>query len=220
MQYPPGYRSLPWSFAFVCALWFAFECLDQFVAPAGQSLEQRLIYSLRQIEHPGRMIGPPSLEEAMRDFSALGGYAVLITTTVCFSVFARAELGREMLRFFVMTVTSGFAAGVLFKQLIRRDRPALVPHLSHVSGNTSFPSSHAMMSVVVFITIGLLLSQLSRSRALRHVLVGLPFLIAFLVGVSRVCMGVHFPTDVLGGWALGLLWVWGAFAIRGRFLAR
>jgi undecaprenyl-diphosphatase len=166
------------------------------------------------------MIGPPSLEEAMRDFSALGGYAVLITATVCFSVFARAELGREMLRFFVMTVTSGFAAGVLFKQLIRRDRPALVPHLSHVSGNTSFPSSHAMMSVVVFITIGLLLSQLSPSRALRHVLVGLPFLIAFLVGVSRVCMGVHFPTDVLGGWAIGLLWVWGAFAIRGRFLAR
>ena len=77
-----------------------------------------------------------------------------------------------------------------------------------------------MMSVVVFITIGLLLSQLSRSRALRHVLVGLPFVIAFLVGVSRVCMGVHFPTDVLGGWALGLLWVWGAFAVRGRLQAR
>ena len=76
-----------------------------------------------------------------------------------------------------------------------------------------------MMSVVVFVTIGLLLSQLSRSRALRHLLIGLPFALSILVGVSRVCMGVHYPTDVLGGWSIGLLWVWGAFSLRGRMLS-
>lgn len=105
------------------------------------------------------------------------------------------------------------------KRLIQRERPSIVPHLSHVSGNTSFPSSHAMMSVVVYVTIGLLLSQLTSNRHLRLLLTGLPLVIAMIVGISRVCMGVHFPSDVMGGWAGGLLWTWIAFVIRGRLVS-
>ena len=72
------------------------------------------------------------------------------------------------------------------------------------------------MSVVVYVTAGFLLAELTQNRRLRHLLVGLPFLLALLVGISRVCMGVHYPTDVLAGWTGGLVWIWCAFALRGR----
>jgi len=152
----------------------------------------------------------------LADFTALGGYAVLITTVIGFSVFTWAELGQLAFRFFVLSTLGGFFTGMLMKQLVRRDRPSLVPHLSHVSGHTSFPSSHAMMSVVVYVIAGFLLAELTQNRHLRHLLIGLPFVVAVLVGISRVCMGVHYPTDVLGGWTGGLVWTWCAFAIRGR----
>lgn len=219
MQYPPGYRVLPWAFVIVLVTWVAFESVNRVVAFRDGSLDQLVIRSMRQPQQPDRMIGPTALEEAMRDFTALGGYAILVTATVSFAIFARVELGRGMFRFFLLTIVSGFISGVVAKELVKRERPSLVPHLSHVSGSTSFPSSHAMMSVVVFVTIGLLLAQLSRSQALRHLLVGLPFGVSVLVGASRVCMGVHYPTDVLGGWTFGLLWIWVAFSVRGRFLS-
>ena len=84
-----------------------------------------------------------------RDFTALGGYAILVTAFVGFAVFAYVELGTRTFHFFWLTTVGGFWTGVLMKRLIQRERPSIVPHLSHVSGNTSFPSSHAMMSVVV-----------------------------------------------------------------------
>jgi undecaprenyl-diphosphatase len=164
------------------------------------------------------MIGPPIVEESMRDFSALGGYAVLIMVSVCFSIFALVELSRETFRFFVVTVFGGFFLNVLLKSLVQRDRPAIVPHLSLVEGSTSFPSAHAMMSVVVFVTIGLVLSTRTRDRHLQRLFSIFPVWLSFVIGVSRVCMGVHYPTDILGGWALGLLWTWAAFRVRLRIL--
>lgn len=219
MQHPPGYRMLRWIFVCAAITWGVHEVTDRIGLSGSQSLDEHIIRLMRRLDQPERMIGPPAFEEAMRDFTALGGYAVLLTTTVCFATFARAELGREMFRFFVVTVVTGFLWGVVIKEVVQRDRPQIVPHLSHVSGSTSFPSSHAMMSIVVYVTIGLLLAQLSRSPALRHLLIALPFGVSLLVGVSRVCMGVHFPSDVLAGWTFGLLWVWVMFALRGRRLS-
>lgn len=200
--------------------WGVFEILAFSNKSDGPSLDDRMIVLMRNADNPKRLVGPPFFEEAMRDFTALGGYAVLLTTTVSFASFARAELGRDIYRFFVVTVVTGFLSGVVLKELVQRNRPSLVPHLSHVSGSTSFPSSHAMMSVIVYVTIGLLLAQLSRNRALQHLLIALPFGVSLLVGVSRVCMGVHFPSDVLAGWAFGLLWTWTMFSLRGRRLSR
>ncbi|MFN9719035.1 MAG: phosphatase PAP2 family protein [Planctomycetota bacterium] len=219
MKYPPGYYLLPWTSVLAALSWGLFEVAAVISESEARSLDDRVILLMRQTDHPERLIGPLSLEEAVRDFTALGGYAVLVTITICFAAFARAELGRDMFRFFVVTVVGGFLSGVVLKELVQRHRPSIVPHLSHVSGSTSFPSSHAMMSVIVYVTIGLLLAQLSRSPALRHLLIGLPFGVSLLVGVSRVCMGVHFPSDVLAGWTFGLMWIWAMFALRGRRLS-
>ncbi len=194
MSSPPYLRILPVTLCLVGLAWGIYEVANARSNFADKDLDHQVVEILRQPDNPARMIGPPQLEEAMRDFTALGGYAVLVTTF------------------------GGFWMGVLMKHLIQRERPSIVPHLSHVSGKTSFPSSHAMMSIVVYVTIGLLLSQLTSNRHLRQLMTGLPLAIAMIVGISRVCMGVHFPSDVMGGWTGGLLWTWVAFVIRGRLI--
>jgi undecaprenyl-diphosphatase len=209
---------LPITLCLVGLTWGIFEWVNARSNFADKDLDHQIVEILRQPDNPSRMIGPPQLEEAMRDFTALGGYAVLVTTFLGFSIFAVTELGARTFHFFWLTTVGGFWMGVLMKRLIQRERPSIVPHLSHVSGNTSFPSSHAMMSVVVYVTIGLLLSQLTSNRHLRQLMTGLPLTIAMIVGISRVCMGVHFPSDVMGGWTGGLLWTWVAFVIRGRLI--
>jgi len=217
MSYPPHFIVVRIAVLIVGIAWGVCELAAGLAQNAETDLDHRIVLSLRQPENLYRMIGPLAFEESMRDFTALGGYAVLITTVVSFSIFAWAELGHLAFRFFVLSSVGGFFTGVLMKQLVQRVRPSLVPHLSHVSGHTSFPSSHAMMSVVVYVTAGFLLAELTQNRHLRHLLIGLPLVVALLVGISRVCMGVHYPTDVLGGWTCGLVWIWCAFAIRGRW---
>ncbi len=218
MFHPPLLRIVPMALIAVIVLSLVFVTVDGLGVFGAERLETLLIRSMRSLGNPDRMIGPPIIEESMRDFTALGGYAVLIMVSVCFSIFALVELSRESFRFFVVTVFGGFFLNVLLKSLVQRDRPAIVPHLSLVEGSTSFPSAHAMMSVVVFVTIGLVLSTRTRDRHLQRLFSIFPVWLSFVIGVSRVCMGVHYPTDILGGWALGLLWTWAAFRVRLRIL--
>ena len=220
MAYPPHLRILPIALCLVAAAWITFEVADSQTQALENDLDHRVVKALRDPENAARMIGPPAIEEAMRDFTALGGYAVLFMTTVCFALFAAVELGRSTLLFFLLTATGGYASSTLLKQLIQRERPSIVPHLSHVGGSNSFPSTHAVMAVVVYVTIGLLLMQRTHDRHLRHLMIVLPLWLATLVGISRVCMGVHYPTDVLAGWSSGLFWTWFAFLFRGRLRDR
>lgn len=216
MAYPQHLRILPIALCLVVAAWISFDIADSLIDAPGNDLDHVVVETLREPQNAARMIGPPAIEEAMRDFTALGGYAVLIMTTVCFAVFSAVELGRKTLWFFLLTVTGGCASSMLLKQFFQRKRPSMVPHLSYVGGSDSFPSVHATMAVVVFATIGLLLMQRTPDRHLRRLMIALPLWLATLVGVSRVCMGVHYPTDVFAGWSNGLAWTWLAFLVRGR----
>jgi undecaprenyl-diphosphatase len=149
----------------------------------------------------------------------LGGDAVLILVSVLFAGFAWVELSRGVCCFFSGTVWGGYFLAVAVKLLVQRERPDVVPYLSLARGATSFPSAHAMMSVIVYGSIGLLLSARVRDRHLQRLFTIFPLLLSGLVGISRVFMGVHYPTDVLAGWALGLLWTWAVFRVRERVLA-
>ena len=94
---------------------------------------------------------------------------------------------------------------VTLKMLIDRPRPSVVPHLSQTL-TTSFPSGHSMMSAVVYLTLGALLSRLVAKRRLKLYFLAVAVLLTLLTGMSRVLMGVHYPTDVLAGWAAGCVW--------------
>jgi undecaprenyl-diphosphatase len=99
----------------------------------------------------------------------------------------------------------GVLLGVLLKVIFGRERPSVVPHL--VSAHSgSFPSGHSMLSAIVYSTLGALLARFAKRRGTQVLPIAAAIAITFLVGVSRLVLGVHYPTDVLAGWAAGAAW--------------
>ncbi len=151
--------------------------------------------------HPG----PPWLEEVGRDLTALGGVAVLslVVTAVVGYLILRRFYGAMWL---VIIATSGaLLIGMVLKATVNRERPTIIEHRSAVY-TKSFPSGHSMLSATVYLTLGSLLARLSKDRVIKFYFLAVALLLTGLVGVSRVYMGVHWPTDVLGGWTAGLVW--------------
>jgi undecaprenyl-diphosphatase len=102
-------------------------------------------------------------------------------------------------------VLGGTALNSLLKLVFARPRPDLVTPLTQVL-TLSFPSGHAALSAIGYLTLGALLAQAQASRAIRIYFIVVAVALTLLVGVSRVYLGVHYPTDVLAGWCIGLAW--------------
>jgi undecaprenyl-diphosphatase len=163
------------------------------------------IRALRTANDPNQPIGPPWLEEVARDLTALGGVAVLgiVTITVVCFLWMSDKHGEMWL--VIIATGGGFLLSSILKHFYQRPRPNLVAHLSQAY-TSSFPSGHSMLSAVVYLTLGTLLAQFVTKRRIKAYLVSVAMMLTFLVGISRVFMGVHYPTDVLAGWSAGLAW--------------
>jgi undecaprenyl-diphosphatase len=163
------------------------------------------IRAMRNADDPAKPIGPAWLHEAGRDLTALGGVAVLtlITVAVAGFLWLRKMFGAMWL---VLAATlGGLAVSSALKSAFERPRPDLVPHLSIVH-SSSFPSGHSMLSATVYLTLGALLGRFVQPLRLKAYFLLVALILTFLVGVSRVYVGVHYPTDVLAGWSAGLAW--------------
>jgi undecaprenyl-diphosphatase len=118
----------------------------------------------------------------------------------------------------IVATAGGIIISSLLKYAFSRERPQLVPHLSYVQ-TSSFPSGHSMLSAVVYLTLGVLLARLVPQRVLKLYFLLMALFLTFIVGVSRVYMGVHYPTDVLAGWTAGLVWALLCYLVA-RYLQR
>jgi undecaprenyl-diphosphatase len=130
-----------------------------------------------------------------------------VLTIVVIATAGFLALQRHWLTFWLVlggTISGSWAVG-LIKTLVGRPRPALIDHLVEV-WSASFPSGHAANSAIIYLTIALLLMQIVESRSARWYLVGVAAALVTLIGVSRVYLGVHWPSDVLAGWSFGTLW--------------
>lgn len=191
---------------FICLLLWLFATLAREVTEGEtKAFDVWVVKSLRRPNQPKMPIGPSWMNEVGRDITALGGAAVLSLFALIGFGFLWLRKKYRLLVFMIFSIAGGFLISFLLKFWFGRPRPHLVPHLSQVY-TSSFPSGHSAMSAVVYITIAFLVSSTFEDFRIKRYFFLWAFLLTFLVGLSRIYMGVHYPTDVFAGWIFGVLW--------------
>ena len=205
---------------FIAGLLLCFALIAQEVLegePIG--FDRWVMLALRHASDPSLPIGPRWLPEAARDVTALGGTVVLGILLLVVTGYLFAAGKRHAAWFVLATVLGGAALNSLLKLGFARPRPDIVTPLTKVL-TLSFPSGHAALSAVCYLTLGVLLAQTQASRTLRIYFIATAMLLTLLVGLSRIYLGVHYPTDVLAGWCFGIAWALICWTIMRHFQRR
>ena len=164
-----------------------------------------LMMLLRHHGDISRPIGPAWLRLVATDLTALGSISDLaIIVLVTAGLFLAQSRWRETW-LLIAAAASGLMVVNIVKVMVGRERPPLAMHAVEV-GNASFPSGHAMLSATVYLSLAALVAHFADRRRVRAYALGAGILVTLVVGASRVYLGVHWPTDVMAGWALGAAW--------------
>jgi undecaprenyl-diphosphatase len=201
-------KELTWLFAGlgVCVLLFAFVSLAGEVMEGDtQAFDTKILQSLRDPADPAKPLGPAWIESALLDLTAIGGSTVLGLVIVSVVGFLVLQTRYRTAFVVLITTITGEALNATMKYVFNRPRPTIVPHLREVY-STSFPSGHAMESAIVYLTLAAILMRATDNRVTKMYILGIGVLLTALVGISRVYLGVHYPTDVIGGWIIGFMW--------------
>jgi undecaprenyl-diphosphatase len=190
----------------VCLLLWAFLALASEVMEGDtKTLDTRILVALRKADDPSRPIGPQWVENSLLDLTAIGGPTVLGLVVLSVVGFLLLQERYRTAIVVLLTSASGEVANYAMKSLFVRARPDVVPHLRDVA-STSFPSGHAMESAIIYLTLGAMLMRLAERRITKIYCMGIAIFLTLLVGISRVYLGVHYPTDVAAGWMFGFFW--------------
>lgn len=156
--------------------------------------------------------GNPGLAGAARAITQLGAFEALIPITLLgMLVLALRREWRPAALLLGLTL-SGRLLVELMKGWTGRLRPSDQAHLVDVQ-SYSFPSGHSANAVLVWLTLALLLARGPRARTAA---LAAAAALALLVGLSRIMLGVHWPSDVVAGWAFGLIWILLLFRLSGQ----
>lgn len=200
-----GESKLLASIALVSGLVLAFlRIADEMVEGEMEAFDNAILMLFRDPANVDQVIGPAWLHEMVRDITSLGSFAILgiVVVAVC-SYLLLAHMRREAL-LVVCSVVGGTLLSTVLKMSYDRPRPDLMAMSQQFTA--SFPSGHAMLSAVTFLTLGALLARLAPTRPLQVFAIGAAVVLTLLVGLSRLFMGVHYPSDILAGWCLGAAW--------------
>lgn len=168
-------------------------------------LDERILLAMRVRGDLSDPVGPLWVEEIGRDFTALGGVGVLVLLITTVTLFFWLSAMRRAAVYVAVACLGAVLVSSLLKHTFDRPRPELVPHGSQVY-TSSFPSGHSTMAAATYLTMGLVASQFVSRRRLKLLLLVVATFVTVAVGVSRVYLGVHWPSDVLAGWAVGVSW--------------
>ena len=186
-------------------LWGFEELMEVARATTPHAFDTEILLAFRQPGSPGNPIGPPWLEGAMRDITSLGSASVLVLMVTAVIVYLLLIRRPATALLIFVAVAGGQVLSSLLKAGIDRPRPELVSHLVDET-SLSFPSGHAMLSAVTYLTLGALAARFLPGRTTKIYVLGLAVLTTLLVGISRIYLGVHWPSDVLAGWCAGFTW--------------
>jgi undecaprenyl-diphosphatase len=201
-------HELTWLFVGLgaCVLLFAFVALAGEVTEGDTlAFDTRILQALRDPADPSKPRGPAWVENALLDLTALGGSTLLVLVVGAVVGFMLLQTRYRSALVVAVTAVSGEVLNYVLKDAFHRPRPSIVPHL-RAAFSTSFPSGHAMESAIVYLTLGAILMRTADSRVTKLYILGVATLLTALVGISRVYLGVHYPTDVIGGWIIGFMW--------------
>lgn len=211
----------------VVALLILAVATEAFLAVAGEvseretgSIDRRVLIALRVPGHPGTPIGPHWLVEAARDVTSLGSVTVLALIVVVVTGLVLSLRQKREALVLLVAAGGGLALTNGLKDLFGRERPEAIYRAMDVT-RSSFPSGHAMLSAVVFLTLGAICAGYARRPLVKTYIMSTAMTLTVLIGVTRVYLGVHWTTDVLAGWSVGAAWAtacWlGAWVLEGRW---
>ena len=186
-------------------LWGFEELMEVARASTPHAFDTEILLAFRKAGQPDSPIGPPWLEGAMRDVTSLGSASVLVLITAAVIIYLLMIRRPATALLIFVAVAGGQVLSSLLKAGIDRPRPDLVSHLVNET-SFSFPSGHAMLSAVTYLTLGSLAARFLHGRTTKIFVLCLAVLTTVLVGISRVYLGVHWPSDVLAGWCAGFAW--------------
>lgn len=193
---------------------------DEVAEGETHALDLAILRALRVEGRPGTLVGPDWLHVAATDVTALGSVTVLgLLILLAFALLASLRRWSEG-----ALLVAGAGGGLLISQGLKhvfgRERPELA-YRAVEAANASFPSGHAMLSAVVFLTLGVLAARFAERRRVKVLAMSAAVLVSLLVGASRVYLGVHWASDVLAGWCVGAAWAmacWlAAYVVQRRF---
>jgi undecaprenyl-diphosphatase len=201
------------------AVWLFVELADDVLEGDTRGVDERLLLLLRTSADASDPLGPSWVEELARDVTAMGSAGILALITAAAFGFLALQRKQHLALYLVAAVAGGTLVSTLLKWGFARPRPDLVAHGQEVY-TSSFPSGHSMLSAIAFLTLGALLASGQTNLGMRAYLMALAVFLTVIVGVSRVYLGVHWPTDVLAGWAAGAAWALGCWALARQLRRR
>lgn len=207
---PPGRLMLLLAIA-VLLLIFA-EIADEVMEGSTTPFDRSVVLAFRNPADLSQPIGPAWLQSMARDITALGSVVVLsilLLAVVGYLFFVGKSVSAWLM---LASVVGGSALNSLLKLGFARPRPDIFAHAEKML-TASFPSGHAALSAITYLTLAALLTRTTTSRQLRSYFIAIGALLTLSVGISRVYLGVHYPTDVLAGWCVGSAWALGCWAI-------
>jgi undecaprenyl-diphosphatase len=191
-------------------LWAFVGIADEVSDASTMSVDERILLAFRDGQDLDDPLGPPWVSEMVRDLTALGSWVIIAVIVASVVIYLLLQKRPRSVLFLLVAVIGGVVLGQLLKSAFGRPRPDIVPHMVSVLSE-SFPSGHSTISAVVYPTLGAMLSRVVGRVRVRVYLLVLGITLSLVVGFTRVYMGVHYPTDVLAGWAVGFAWALGCW---------
>lgn len=194
------------------SVWAFCELADDVMEGESHALDERILLSLRTPGDSSDPLGPKWFEELMRDFTALGGMGIVFLFSLLAVTLLWVTQNRRLSILLLIALAGAFLLSMGLKSWFDRPRPSLVPHGSYVY-TKSFPSGHSMMAAAMYLTMGVTFAQFVASLRVKAFFLIVAVFLTLSVGISRVYLGVHWPSDVLAGWAAGSAWALACWSI-------